>query len=94
MDLGLLFSRNVYQIPRELRQLYPEIPSIYHFFWLKHMKESFGNVNNLLRNNALSGFLCGSAGKESACNIGDLGSIPELRRSPEKGKAIHSSILA
>ena len=28
------------------------------------------------------GFPCGSAGKESACNVGDLGSIPGLRRSP------------
>ena len=28
------------------------------------------------------GFLCGSAGKESACNVGDLGSIPGLGRSP------------
>ena len=28
------------------------------------------------------GFPCGSAGKESACNVGDLGSIPELGRSP------------
>ena len=28
------------------------------------------------------GFLCGSAGKESACNAGDLGSIPGLGRSP------------
>ena len=28
------------------------------------------------------GFLCGSAGKESACNVEDLGSIPGLRRSP------------
>jgi len=32
------------------------------------------------------GFLCGSAGKESACNVGDLGSIPGLRRSPGEGK--------
>ena len=31
------------------------------------------------------GFLCGSAGKESACNVGDLGLIPGLRRSPGKG---------
>ena len=30
--------------------------------------------------------MCGSAGKESACNVGDLGSIPGLVRSPEKGK--------
>ena len=29
---------------------------------------------------------CGSAGKESACNVGDLGSIPGLERSPEEGK--------
>ena len=29
------------------------------------------------------GFPCGSAGKESACSVGDLGLIPELGRSPE-----------
>ena len=29
---------------------------------------------------------CGSAGKESACNAGDLGSIPELGRSLGEGK--------
>ena len=29
---------------------------------------------------------CGSAGKESAHNIGDLGSIPGLERSPGEGK--------
>jgi len=34
----------------------------------------------------LLGFPCGSAGKESACNVGDLGSIPGLRRSSEEGK--------
>jgi len=32
------------------------------------------------------GFACGSAGKESACNVGDLGSIPGLGRSPGEGK--------
>ena len=31
------------------------------------------------------GFPCGSAGKESACNMGDLGSIPGLGRSPGEG---------
>ena len=31
------------------------------------------------------GFLCGSAGKEPSCNVGDLGSIPGLGRSPEEG---------
>ena len=32
------------------------------------------------------GFPCGSAGKESACNEGDLGWIPGLGRSPGEGK--------
>ena len=32
------------------------------------------------------GFPCGSAGKESTCNVGDLCSIPELGRSPGEGK--------
>ena len=55
------------------------------------------------------GFPGGSVGKVSACNMGDLGSIPGLRRSPgeetwvlslgwedplEKGTATHSIILA
>ena len=31
-------------------------------------------------------FPCGSASKESACNAGDLGSIPGLGRSPGEGK--------
>ena len=31
------------------------------------------------------GFPCGSADKESACNVGDLGSIPGLGRSPGEG---------
>ena len=32
------------------------------------------------------GFPCGSAGKESVCNAGDLGSIPELGKTPGEGK--------
>ena len=31
------------------------------------------------------GFPCGLAGKESACNVGHLGSIPGLGRSPGEG---------
>ena len=39
------------------------------------------------------GFPCDSVGKESACNAGDLGSIPGLERSPGEGKSYtHSSI--
>ena len=36
----------------------------------------------------------GSDGKESACNVGDLGLIPGLGRSPGEGNGYHSSILA
>ena len=32
------------------------------------------------------GFTCGSAGKESSYNAGDLGLIPGLERSPGEGK--------
>ena len=32
------------------------------------------------------GFPCDSTGKESACSVGDLGSIPGLERSPREGK--------
>ena len=50
----------------------------------------------------LQGFPGGSEVKASACNAGDLGSIPGLGRSPgegwedslEKEMATHSSILA
>jgi len=33
----------------------------------------------------VKGFSCGSDGKESACNAGDLGSIPGSGRSPGEG---------
>ena len=38
--------------------------------------------------------LVAQIGKVSTCNVGYLGLIPGLGRSPEKGKATHSSILA
>ena len=42
----------------------------------------------------MRGFPGGSDGKESACNVGDPGSIPGLERPLEKGMATHFSILA
>ena len=51
--------------------------------------------SNLLPSFALFwGFPGGSGSKESACNSGDLGSIPGLGKSAEEGMATHSSILA
>ena len=41
-----------------------------------------------------AGFPGGPDGQESACNAGDLGSIPGLEDAPEKGMATHSSIFA
>ena len=42
----------------------------------------------------LQPFPGGSDGKESACNVGDPGSTPWVRKDPlEKGIATHSSIL-
>ena len=34
----------------------------------------------------ITGVPCGSADKESTCNLGDLGLIPGLGRSPGEGK--------
>ena len=39
------------------------------------------------------GFPNGSAGKESTCNAGDLGSILSWEDPLEKGMATHSNIL-
>ena len=53
------------------------------------------SIHNWLTNKNLSskhipkrnmGFPGGSAGKESACNVGELGLIPGLGRSPGEGK--------
>ena len=40
----------------------------------------------LSHNNDEKGVPCGSAGEEFSCNVGDLGSIPGLGRSPGEGK--------
>ena len=47
------------------------------------------NPNILIRVHLLKtgGFLCGSAGKESSCNAGELGLIPGLGRSPGEGNS-------
>ena len=40
------------------------------------------------------GFPGGSAGKESTCNVGDLGLTPELGKSPGEGNGYPLSNLA
>ena len=39
------------------------------------------------------GFPCGSAGKESTCNEGDLGLIPGLGRFPGEGKRLLTPVI-
>ena len=47
---------------------------------LKKVRKNYGDISMGW------GFPCGSDDKESACNVGDLGSIPGLGRSPGEGK--------
>ena len=51
-------------------------------------------IRKALMGGAYGGFPGGSDGRESACNSGDLSSVPESGRSPGEGNATHSSILA
>ena len=53
---------------------------------------NMGNIINTVL--CYVGFPCGSAGKESACNVGDLVQSLGWEDPLEKGKATHSSILA
>ena len=50
------------------------------------LKNEFGRVPPSAIIWKSMGFLCGSVGKESACNVGDLGLKPGLGRSPGEGK--------
>ena len=62
----------------------------------KHLNAKFHKISRRDNKAFLSDqrFPGGSDGKASACNAGDLGSIPGLGRSPGEGKATHCSILA
>ena len=63
-------------------------------------EESNSNVHELgtrpfmLPSSLFQGFLGGSDGKESACNVADVGLMPGLGRSLKKEMATYSSILA
>ena len=51
-------------------------------------------MKTLIKLNGSSASLVAQTVKKSACNAGDLGSIPGLGRSLEEEMATHSSILA
>ena len=63
------------------------------FFWLIYCflvsplyHRSLVGQNKIIYSSSFTGYTGGSAGKESSCNAGDLGSIPGLGRSPGEGK--------
>ena len=62
--------------------LQPPWKTVWHFF---------KNLQVGLSHN--TGFPGGSAGKESACNVGDLSLIPGLGRSPGKKKVIPTPVF-
>ena len=60
-----------------------------HYFWRPWFDSWVRKIpwrRDRLPTPVFLGFPCGSAGKEPACNMGDLGSIPGLGRSPGEGK--------
>ena len=60
--------------------------SVRLFFWVPKSLQMVTAAMKLKDTYSLEGFTCGSAGKESACNVGDQGLIPGLGRSPGEGK--------
>ena len=58
-----------------------------YFIWLESLLFVYICLYQLSKHSSLFlGFPGGSAGKESACDAGDLGSVPGLRRSSGEGK--------
>ena len=65
--------------------LWTDLVSDIHCVCMVHALSTSYNIENIL-STSYTGSPCGSAGKESACNAGDLGSVSGLGRSPGEGK--------
>ena len=63
-------------LPRDRRALWAAVYGV---------TQSWTRLKRLSSSNSSACVVCGSDGKESACNAGDLGSVPGLGRSPEGG---------
>ena len=59
----------------------------YHKLSLFNLGSNYSNtsIKNYIKIIINTGFPGGSSAKESACSVGDLGSVPGLGRSPEEG---------
>ena len=58
------------------------------------LTDVISDVPSISRSTLVIGFSGGSDSKESACNVGDPGSIPGLGKFPGEGNGYPSSILA
>ena len=56
--------------------------------WYSHLFQNFPHfvVIHTVNTDSHRGLPRGSVGKQSACNVGDMDSVPELRRFPGEGK--------
>ena len=54
---------------------------------------ALSNISNFTCPKVFMGFPCGSADKGFACNVGDLGSIPGLGRSPGEGNWLPTPVF-
>ena len=72
-----------------LLQFIPRYSVYFLFLWISLFLKNASWLFEILKGSwRLSlGFPCGSAGKESACSVGDLDLIPGLGRSPGEGKS-------
>ena len=61
-------------------------PLLHYFFYHMGQEDLLGK--DRLPTSVFLGFPGGSVGKESACNAGDLGSVPRLGRSPGEGERL------
>ena len=66
-------------------QLVKDLPAMWET-WVQSLVQEDPWRRDGLPTPVFLGFPCGSAGKESACNVEDLSSIPGLGRSPGEGK--------
>ena len=71
--------------PYLLAQLVKNLPAMQRP-WFNSWVRKIHWGRNRLPTPIFLGFPCSSAGKESTCNAGDLGSIPGLGRPPREGK--------
>ena len=72
-----------------IAQLIKNLPAMWETWvcslgWEDPLEKGKATRSSILGNTG--GKPCGSAGKESACNAGDLGLLPGLGRSPGEGK--------